>query len=599
MTARLSSTHRDAAFVRRLRWQTGVTGVLVFLIPFSLFYLLVGTASDRHVRSQTYERLQAGVSANTGLLDDVFTVRMAEVESLARTFEQSPAGSAVWSSMLQAFVETSPWYESIVVLDDEFNLIASSGGRQKSVHRAPCLERTPPDKTIVCNWLLPPPAGWQQIAVATPVATQRMKKPAILHATLRLEKLNSRLLDLGVGATGQMLLVTYSGRIVAPLPAGGRPGLVVFEGKEPNPLQNDAGTTRYHDHRGHQVLAAYRKLRHVGLYLVAQVDESEVLASASALQRSILLYLAPFLALGVGLAVVAWHFGINYIGRLTGEVYDALEVARQHERERDLAHQELARRFEEERELSRQKVQFQAQLANYEKNVALAQLALGAAHEINNPLLGLLTYLELKARAARDEDEQAEIQQCIQAAKRISAAIRGLLNYARPDPLQLAKVDLKPLIEETLSFLHRQPLLRGKKLIQEIPSGLPAITADPNQMTQILTNLLLNAADATPDGGQITVSARPLLAADRVEIVISDTGHGIPPDVLPHVFDPFFTTKRTRGTGLGLSITQTYVHSHQGDIQIESAPGKGTTVRITLPIEQKQEPVAETLRAAS
>jgi signal transduction histidine kinase len=99
-------------------------------------------------------------------------------------------------------------------------------------------------------------------------------------------------------------------------------------------------------------------------------------------------------------------------------------------------------------------------------------------------------------------------------------------------------------------------------------------------------NLLLNAAEATLPGGTITVLAETVRFADVIELRVRDTGCGIPADILPHVFEPFFTTKRGKGTGLGLSITQNYVRSHSGDIQVESVPDSGTTVRVTLPIEQ-------------
>jgi signal transduction histidine kinase len=104
-------------------------------------------------------------------------------------------------------------------------------------------------------------------------------------------------------------------------------------------------------------------------------------------------------------------------------------------------------------------------------------------------------------------------------------------------------------------------------------------------------NLLLNAAQATPPGGQITVSARKDDRAEAVDLRIRDTGCGIPADILAHVFEPFFTTKRGRGTGLGLSISQSYVRRHGGDIHIESLPGSGTTVRLLLPIRQVGSPV--------
>ena len=271
----------------------------------------------------------------------------------------------------------------------------------------------------------------------------------------------------------------------------------------------------------------------------------------------------------------------------------AVDIAHQREKERDQAQDELFRRLCEERELVKEKTQFQAQLADYEKYAALAQLALGAAHEINNPLLGILSHFELELKYTQVDEEREEIQQCIDGAKRISSTIRGLINYARPGPLLLSKIHLDRLVNETLSFLQHQPLLRGIRLENTVPDDLPSLRADTNQLSQILMNLLLNAAEATPPGGTITISATKVKFEDSIEITVADTGCGIPADVLPHVFEPFFTTKRSKGTGLGLSICQAYVRSHEGEIRIESLPNRGTKVFITLPIRQGGAATAE------
>jgi len=157
-----------------------------------------------------------------------------------------------------------------------------------------------------------------------------------------------------------------------------------------------------------------------------------------------------------------------------------------------------------------------------------------------------------------------------------------------PSPLVLSKVNLHHLVSDTLAFLEHQPLLHGRILESRVAPGMPAIHVDANQLSQVLMNLLINAAQATSEGGRITVSAQLSSTADAVEIRVVDTGCGIPAEVLPHVFEPFFTTKRGKGTGLGLSITQTYVRSHGGEIQIESAPNNGTTVTFTLPLRQEE-----------
>jgi signal transduction histidine kinase len=297
-------------------------------------------------------------------------------------------------------------------------------------------------------------------------------------------------------------------------------------------------------------------------------------------------------ALGLILSIVIVVFARTRVKSAEKEIAGLRELANHREYERNVAQQELLRRLEEERKLAKEKMQFESQLSDYEKYASLAQLALGAAHEINNPLLGILSHLELEWREANDERRE-EIEQCIEGAKRISSAVRGLLDYARPGPLTLSKINLWRLADETLRFVAHQPMFRRIELHNCIPPDLPSISADANQLSQILMNLLLNAAQATAPGGSITILADKVRFADVVELRVRDTGSGIPADILPHVFEPFFTTKRGKGTGLGLSISQAYVRSHGGDIQVESVPECGTTVRVTLPVRQAGKEVQE------
>jgi signal transduction histidine kinase len=310
--------------------------------------------------------------------------------------------------------------------------------------------------------------------------------------------------------------------------------------------------------------------------------------SGESWDRALATYVLPFAVAAAALMFVISRMHSKNLGFLARELNEARSLVDQRERERDLAQEELFRRLYEECELNKEKTQFQSQLAEYEKYAALAQLALGAAHEINNPLLGILSHLELEFKVANDPDERQEIEQCIAGAKRISSTLHGLVNYARPGPLVLSKISLHRLVTDALGFLEHQPMLRGKQLDNEVPRDLPHIRADANQLSQVLMNLLLNAAEATPEGGPISISASKLTFVDTIEIRISDTGCGIPPDILAHVFEPFFTTKRGRGTGLGLSISQAYVRSHNGEIRVDSVPNHGTTVTLTLPIRQEE-----------
>lgn len=318
-----------------------------------------------------------------------------------------------------------------------------------------------------------------------------------------------------------------------------------------------------------------------------------VLNAEPRLHHPFLEYLFACVVFGVILAVAFGRFVSSHILKLARELERSMYAVEQRERERDDAQRELIKRLQEERELVKEKLQFESQLAEYEKYAGLAQLALGAAHEINNPLLGILSHLELELKEIQDKEQRLEIEQCIEGTKRISATIKGLIDYARPGPLQLGKISLGRMIDETFAFLNHQPLFRNIKLVKKVPNDLPAITADANQISQVLMNLLLNAAQAMPDGGTITIAAEKVKFSEKIEFKIIDTGQGIPADILPHIFEPFFTTKRGRGTGLGLSISQTFIRSHGGEIGADSIPNRGTTVKITLPIRQEGRTVTQ------
>jgi signal transduction histidine kinase len=343
---------------------------------------------------------------------------------------------------------------------------------------------------------------------------------------------------------------------------------------------------RHKSHRSSHARAKGALSGHLCAVAILSFD-SIPLSAATAGGNSSSLNSAFWAGLGIGclLLVIVVAFARTRLKVAKQKLQEARELADHREYERNLAQQELVRRLEEERELAKEKMQFESQLVEYEKYASLAQLALGAAHEINNPLLGIMSHLELEWKQTCGE-ERTEVEQCIEGAKRISLAVRGLLDYARPGPLLLGRVNLFRLVTETLNFVEHQPMFRHLTLANRVPLDLPPIMADVNQLSQILMNLLLNAAQATPAGGSITISAGREMSADLIEVRISDSGSGIPADILPHVFEPFYTTKRGKGTGLGLSISQSYIRSHGGDIQVESSAGRGTVVRVTLPIHQ-------------
>ena len=234
-----------------------------------------------------------------------------------------------------------------------------------------------------------------------------------------------------------------------------------------------------------------------------------------------------------------------------------------------------------------EKETLRTKLAEYEKLSALSQLALGAAHEINNPLLGISSFLEIQMEETADPQKKQQMEVVLENVYRISQTIRGLLDFARPAPPRFTRVNLNQVIEDTLAFLSHQPIFKKIQVEQKLYPQLPPVTADLNQIRQVLTNIFINAAQAMPGGGRLTITTSKVKFEDYVQISVADTGIGIRPEDLKKIFDPFFTTKKSQGTGLGLSISLSYIKSHNGDIQVQSQPGAGTTITIILPIRQK------------
>ena len=229
----------------------------------------------------------------------------------------------------------------------------------------------------------------------------------------------------------------------------------------------------------------------------------------------------------------------------------------------------------------------QEQLIQTEKLSSLGKLSASIAHEINNPLAGILTTSKLLQRIVSDEGHATPermikpLKLIEREANRCTAIVRNLLGFARERPLELAAVDVNAALEEGLFLITNQTALQNIAIERDL-EPLPAIDADFGQVRQAFANILINACDAMPKGGALRVRTRADRRAGTVRIEIADTGVGIPKDQLSKVMDPFFTTK-DKGTGLGLSVVYGIVKRHGGRVDIESQPGIGTTIAIVLP----------------
>jgi len=230
------------------------------------------------------------------------------------------------------------------------------------------------------------------------------------------------------------------------------------------------------------------------------------------------------------------------------------------------------------------------QLLRADKLASLGQLSAGVAHEINNPLGLILGYTQLLLKDTEKGTQMWEDLKVIEKhAMNCKKIVEDLLKFSRSTQTTKARYELNKLLAEVVEVVETNFQLDNVKVVKRFSPDLPPITVDPDKMRQVFMNLLMNAKQAMEDGGTITVSTSYDSNKDLITISIKDTGIGIRPEIIHKIFDPFFTTKPTgMGTGLGLSVSYGIVKDHEGEIQVDSTPGKGSTFKIILPVQNER-----------
>lgn len=242
--------------------------------------------------------------------------------------------------------------------------------------------------------------------------------------------------------------------------------------------------------------------------------------------------------------------------------------------------------------IGRRRAASQNKLLQSEKQASVGKLAAGVAHEINNPLTGVLTYTHmLLRRKDLSEEVRSDLKVVAESTERVRRIVKGLLDFSRQTELDPEPTDINKLVRTTVKPMENQALLKGVSLILNPGTDLPMITLDRSQFQGVLMNIIINALDATEAGGLIDISTG-LNRSDGdseeegIEVRVVDTGCGIPQEHLEKLFDPFFTTKEVgQGTGLGLSVSFGIIQRHGGTIKVQSEVGKGSTFSVWLPLE--------------
>jgi len=238
-----------------------------------------------------------------------------------------------------------------------------------------------------------------------------------------------------------------------------------------------------------------------------------------------------------------------------------------------------------------QRAESELKLLQSEKQASVGRLAAGVAHEINNPLTGVLTFTHMLLRREDiNEEIREDLQTIADSTERVRRIVKGLLDFSRQTRIEPEPTDINSLIEQTLPLVDNQALVKGVIFCFDPGKDIPLRTLDRSQVQSVLLNIILNAIDATDKGGHINIYTR-LSAGPRqtkaIEVEISDSGCGIAPEHMDKLFDPFFTTKEVgKGTGLGLSVSQGIIERHGGTIRVQSTVGRGSIFTICFPLDE-------------
>lgn len=235
-------------------------------------------------------------------------------------------------------------------------------------------------------------------------------------------------------------------------------------------------------------------------------------------------------------------------------------------------------------ERSREIKRMEEQLRRSEKLASLGTLAAGVAHEINNPLTGVLLYASILNSDKRlDPALSPDVERVISETRRCAGIVKDLLEFSRESLPEKEAVALETIIDEVVTFFHKQPDFSGIVISKQYGSDLPQISVDPRQVRQVFMNLIINAGHAMPQGGNLNISTYRSSDGKYLCAAIKDSGTGIAEEHLSRIFDPFFTTK-SEGTGLGLSISYGIVENHGGKLEVKSTAGEGTVFIVMFPV---------------
>jgi two-component system NtrC family sensor kinase len=589
---------------------------IFFFVPYGLLSLFSISMSKGMMKKSTMDHLQNLVEVKETAIEQWLEERVRDGKTIVESQEiksLDPKRIEPFLSLVKHFERA---YLDIWVLNLKGQIV--SGNLSKtSFEKEEWFQRAIEEGTLILRPTLQPQSLKPAITISFCIKDARGRPIGVLKELVDLTYISELISESKLGVTGELFVVNPHGEILLhnrlkELLKKGAPKVPYFFEKihfKPN------YTGVYKGYSGSEVLGSWKWIPNLRCYLIAEQDTKEAFYEIDLLARK------AFIIFIVSIVLI---LGISYwvIGRATGPIKSlsetvvsfanghfgkAVPTGRRDEigtliagfnvmaEKLKKAYTELEGKVEasnKELESAYQMLkQRQEQLIQSEKMAALGQLSAGIAHEIRNPLTSIKIFIQsLEKEIDLDENQKEDFRIIMKEIDRINENITRFLNFARPEEPLFQAINATALVKDTVSLLAAKLKNSGIRLHISLPDEHPPVEGDPKQLGQVFLNLLLNAVEAMPQGGTLSISSSVRVNPDSrqefLQLIIKDTGHGIPEKDRPYLFDPFFTTK-AGGTGLGLSVVYSIIQKHNGRIEVESELGKGSSFILSLPIQKE------------
>jgi two-component system NtrC family sensor kinase len=601
--------------VRSLHSKFMLLFLIFFLVPFGLLAWVSIFMSKEMMKKSTMNHLQNLVEIKETAIEQWLKERVLDGKTIAESQEIKSLDRRQIEPFLSMIKHFDPTYLGIWILNQNGHLL-SGNLSPNSFQQEEWFQKALEQGTFILGPTPQPNSLKPTLTISFIIKDTGDRPIGVLKTSLDLTYISDLISESQLGEKGELFIVNPDGEFVlfkksADLVKKGITKIPYFEKVRPPPTY----TGVYKDYTGNEALGSWKWIPSLRCYLIAEQDTKEAFFQIALLTKKAfgILIISTLLILGISYWVVArvtspikhlsqavtslaeGHFtqtpstgredeigilvtGFNAMAEKLKRAYKDLEgKVEASNKELETAYQILKER--------------QEQLIQSEKMAALGQLSAGIAHEIRTPLTSIKIFVQsLEKEMELDENQREDFRIIRKEIERMNENISRVLNFARPEEPFFQRIRISPLVKDTINLVAQKLKDTGIRVDISLSDGDVPLEGDPNQLTQVLLNLFLNAIEAMPQGGTLIVrsniQAMPNSRQAFLQLVIRDTGHGVPEKDRPHIFDPFFTAK-AGGTGLGLSIVSSIMQKHNGRIELETEVEKGSSFVLYLPIPKE------------